>query len=180
MGHARGTSAPGTGHAAPSACGTLARGTFGTRHLGTRHLRHPAPYTSFVPFAPEYVTYVLNENFNDAKELFAGTLMAIHYAHLAEGRGRRPERPLSALIADVSRELVGTPITYTEEALVEILGPRHFVAVSATTGGPAPQGTARACRASRAELDADAAWWNGATDALKSAERRLAARSAAL
>src|SRR5947207_3035936 len=36
-----------------------------------------------MPFAPEYVTYVLNENFEDAKELFLAPLMAIHYAHLA-------------------------------------------------------------------------------------------------
>lgn len=34
-------------------------------------------------FAPEYVRYVLNENFDDAKALFLGPLMAIHYAHLA-------------------------------------------------------------------------------------------------
>src|SRR4051812_33692885 len=34
-------------------------------------------------FAPEYVTYVLNENFEDAKALFLSPLMAIHYAHLA-------------------------------------------------------------------------------------------------
>src|ERR1700682_6102796 len=33
-------------------------------------------------FAPEYVSYVLNENFEDAKELFLSPLMAIHYAHL--------------------------------------------------------------------------------------------------
>jgi len=33
-------------------------------------------------FAPEYVTYVLNENFEDAKELFLSPLMAIHYSHL--------------------------------------------------------------------------------------------------
>src|SRR6059036_1632397 len=33
-------------------------------------------------FAPEYVTCVLNENFEDAKELFLSPLMAIHYAHL--------------------------------------------------------------------------------------------------
>ncbi len=33
-------------------------------------------------FAPEYVTYVLNENFEDAKELLLSPLMAIHYAHL--------------------------------------------------------------------------------------------------
>ena len=33
-------------------------------------------------FAPEYVTSVLNDNFEDAKELFLSPLMAIHYAHL--------------------------------------------------------------------------------------------------
>ncbi|MBI4487290.1 MAG: argininosuccinate lyase [Acidobacteria bacterium] len=32
--------------------------------------------------APEYVTYVLNENFEDAKELLLVPLMAIEYAHL--------------------------------------------------------------------------------------------------
>ena len=34
-------------------------------------------------FAPEYVAYVLNENFEDAKTLFVAPLLAIHYAHLA-------------------------------------------------------------------------------------------------
>ena len=34
-------------------------------------------------FAPEYVSSVLNENFEDAKELLLTPLMAIHYAHLA-------------------------------------------------------------------------------------------------
>jgi argininosuccinate lyase len=33
-------------------------------------------------FAPEYVTHVLNENFEDAKELLLMPLMAINYAHL--------------------------------------------------------------------------------------------------
>lgn len=33
-------------------------------------------------FAPEYVRIVLNENFEDAKELLLSPLMAIHYAHL--------------------------------------------------------------------------------------------------
>ncbi len=33
-------------------------------------------------FAPEYVTYVLNENFEDAKAHFLAPLMALHYAHL--------------------------------------------------------------------------------------------------
>ncbi|MFN8062283.1 MAG: argininosuccinate lyase [Vicinamibacterales bacterium] len=33
-------------------------------------------------FAPEYVSLVLNENFEDAKTLFLSPLLAIHYAHL--------------------------------------------------------------------------------------------------
>jgi len=33
-------------------------------------------------FAPEYVTHVLNDNFEDAKELLLSPLMAINYAHL--------------------------------------------------------------------------------------------------
>src|SRR5206468_7923208 len=33
-------------------------------------------------FAPEYVTNVLNENFEDAKTLLLSPLVAIHYAHL--------------------------------------------------------------------------------------------------
>jgi argininosuccinate lyase len=33
-------------------------------------------------FAPEYVTFVLNENFEDAKAQFLAPLMAIHHAHL--------------------------------------------------------------------------------------------------
>src|SRR3954468_23641585 len=38
--------------------------------------------TNPMKFAPEYVAYVLNENFEDAKELFLSPLMAINYAHL--------------------------------------------------------------------------------------------------
>jgi argininosuccinate lyase len=36
-----------------------------------------------VRFDPEYVSQVLNENFEDAKALFLSPLLAIHYAHLA-------------------------------------------------------------------------------------------------
>src|SRR5579871_1437300 len=35
-----------------------------------------------MPFAPEYIAYVLNENFEDAKTLFLSPLMAIHHAPL--------------------------------------------------------------------------------------------------
>ena len=58
-----------------------------------------ARYTSAVPFAPEYVANVLNENFKDAKALFLAPLMAIHYAHLvmlADTRDRRPRRCATA------------------------------------------------------------------------------------
>ena len=47
-------------------------------------------------FAPEYVTYVLNENFEDAKALFLAPLMAIHYAHLVMLTAQRIVSPEDA------------------------------------------------------------------------------------
>ncbi len=47
-------------------------------------------------FAPEYITYVLNENFEDAKRLFLVPLMAIHYAHLIMLADRRIIGPADA------------------------------------------------------------------------------------
>src|SRR4029453_14501930 len=64
-------------------------------------------------FAPEYVTYVLNENFEDAKELFLAPLMAIHYAPLsmlaAQGivwadDGRRVREALDSVSIDEVRQ----------------------------------------------------------------------------
>ena len=45
-------------------------------------------------FAPEYVQFVLNDNFEDAKAQFLAPLMAIHYAHLVmlTERGIVPRR----------------------------------------------------------------------------------------
>ena len=50
-------------------------------------------------FAPEYVTYVLNENFEDAKALFLSPLIAIHYAHLVmlDARGIVPHATARAI-----------------------------------------------------------------------------------
>jgi len=101
-------------------------------------------------------------------------------ARLMAAKEREPARPLSAVLADVSRELLGSPLTYSDSALAEILSPRHFVVVRRTPGGPAPEETARAARASRAQLEADRSWWKNATDAHTAAEQRLAARSARL
>ena len=41
-----------------------------------------APSSIMPRFAPEYIKYVLNENFEDAKLLLLAPLMSIHYAHL--------------------------------------------------------------------------------------------------
>ena len=101
-------------------------------------------------------------------------------ASLIAARERDPRGPLSALLAAASNELLGAPLAYSEEALAEILSPRHFVKVRRTLGGPAPEQTTRAAAASRGQLDDDQMWWKQATGALSSAEHRLAERSAAL
>jgi len=101
-------------------------------------------------------------------------------AKLVTARQDKPDRRLVELLADVSNEVIGKPLTYSERALAEILSPRHFVAVRRTLGGPAPEETARAAETSRLQLAADEGWWRSATDALTNAERRLAERAAAL
>jgi argininosuccinate lyase len=51
--------------------------------FGLSWFRGRSRYTALrMRFAPEYVANVLNENFEDAKELFLGPLLAIHCAHL--------------------------------------------------------------------------------------------------
>jgi argininosuccinate lyase len=99
---------------------------------------------------------------------------------LAAAPAPGPSQSLSTVVADVSRELIGKPIVYTDQALSEILSPRHFVDIRRTPGGPAPEETARAVVASRTRLDEDRDWAQGATDSLRAAERRLAERSQAL
>jgi argininosuccinate lyase len=99
---------------------------------------------------------------------------------LIAARLEEPVRPLAQLLAEVSADLLGVPLTYSDEALATILSPRHFVNVRRTLGGPAPEITARAIEASRALLDADRAWWTAAGAALAAAEERLAAESARL
>ena len=101
-------------------------------------------------------------------------------ARLIAARQNEPERPIAQLLAEASRDLLGHPLTYSDEALAEILSPRHFVNVRRTPGGPAPEETARAIAASRATLAADREWWGHATAALTAAEQRLAAESARL
>jgi len=101
-------------------------------------------------------------------------------AKLVAARQADPAAPLSMLVADASRELLGSPIVCSEAALAEILSPKHFVSVRRTLGGPAPEETTRALTVSRHELDTDGAWCQRTTDALTVAERRLSERSGAL
>ena len=99
---------------------------------------------------------------------------------LIGARQREPQRPLVELLAEASKELLGTPLRYAEADLARVLSARHFVEIRQTLGGPAPEETARAAKASRQQLDADESWWSNATEALTKAERTLAERSAAL
>ena len=58
---------------------------------------------------------------------------------LVATRQEQPKAPLSALVADVSRDLLGSALVYSDTALSEILSPRHFVNVRQTYGGPVPE-----------------------------------------
>src|SRR5207247_2092301 len=101
-------------------------------------------------------------------------------ARLIDARQRDPDRPLAELVADASAQILGAPLRYSEAALATILSARHFVEVRKTLGGPAPEETARAIAASRAQLEADRTWLTRTSGALSAAERRLAERSARL
>jgi argininosuccinate lyase len=99
---------------------------------------------------------------------------------LISARQREPQRPLVELLAEASKELLGHPLNYSDADLARVLSARYFVEIRRTLGGPAPEETARAAKASRQQLDADESWWSNATEALTKAERMLAERSAAL
>jgi argininosuccinate lyase len=81
-------------------------------------------------------------------------------------RNDAPAERLSQLLANASGQVLGTPITYDDDALERVLSPRHFVEIRQTLGGPAPERTTEAIAASRAVLAADDAWWKGRRDAL--------------
>ena len=88
--------------------------------------------------------------------------------------------PLSTIVSDVSRRLLGTPLLYSEDALAHILSPKHFVDVRKTHGGPSPEVTAVAIAESRARLEADQSWSSATTDSLHRAEMQLRERIGAL
>jgi argininosuccinate lyase len=99
---------------------------------------------------------------------------------VVRARSEDPAARASEAIAEASRELLGSPIRYTEEEVAAILSPRHFVDVRTTPGGPAPAVTAAALEAARLALDSDEGWVSRTEAALAAAAAELDARSAAL
>jgi argininosuccinate lyase len=88
--------------------------------------------------------------------------------------------PLGHMLAEISRELTGKAIGYSEADLADVLSARRFVSVRRTLGGPAPEETARAADAAAQQLASDEAWAEAASDALAHADRALRQRSALL
>ncbi|MEQ1757707.1 MAG: argininosuccinate lyase [Vicinamibacterales bacterium] len=94
-------------------------------------------------------------------------------AGMMRGLREQRDRPLGALLAEVSTSVLGAPLTYTDGELARILDPHHFVNVRRTLGGPAPEETARALAEAGTGLEQDEAW-------LKSTRQRLLAAQANL
>lgn len=97
-------------------------------------------------------------------------------ARVHRARTDDPGASLAGVIEAASRELVGTPIRFTDDQVAQILSPRHFVMVRTTAGGPAPVRTGEAIAASQAALAEDRAVWQqlAALRQTASASRRAA------
>jgi argininosuccinate lyase len=85
---------------------------------------------------------------------------------------------LASVLREVSREVAGREIVYTDPQLAEILSPRHFVEVRRTHGGPSPSETRRALGVSEVCLAADETWLGETRERLASAQRALKAATA--
>jgi len=111
--------------------------------------------------------------------------MAFDTAHaiarrIVKTRGDNPASLVSDIIAEASAELLGAPIRYTEDRVMAIMSPRHFVDVRTTPGGPAPAMTTAALEASRGILASDDAWVAETRARLEQAAAELRERSACL
>jgi argininosuccinate lyase len=101
-------------------------------------------------------------------------------ARLLTAHRADPAAPLAPILAAASSDLLGAPLNYSDAQIAEIMSPRHFVEVRRTLGGPAPDETSRALKASRDLLDRDRTWLARIRDGLAAAEARLRERSLAL
>ncbi len=103
-------------------------------------------------------------------------------AHAIAGgvlKGLRERTDLSpgALLGEVSANVLGTPLAYSDQELAEVLDPRHFVDVRRTLGGPAPSETGRAIDEAQGLLARDTTWLVAARAALQAAQTNLHERS---
>ncbi len=101
-------------------------------------------------------------------------------AGLVAAHRATPDRPLVALLAEVSARVTGAAIDLGAERLDDILDPSHFVRVRETLGGPAPSRTAAALRVADAALKYDTAWLATMRGRLARADRDRRAALAAL
>jgi argininosuccinate lyase len=95
-------------------------------------------------------------------------------------RQAAPETPLSRLLEEASKAVLGRTLEYSDREVADILSPGRFIAVRRTHGGPAPAETARALAASAAALDADRRWTGETAHALEHAAAQLRDAAAAL
>jgi argininosuccinate lyase len=91
-----------------------------------------------------------------------------------------PDRSLAALLREISKDVTGKEVVYTDAQLAQILSPQHFVDVRKTYGGPSPSETLRALGVSKKALAADDDWLKAARERLRTAEANLKTASASL
>jgi argininosuccinate lyase len=101
-------------------------------------------------------------------------------SRLVAGSRAAPETPPATLLRQVSKDVTGTAIVYTDAQLAEILSPRHFVDVRKTYGGPSPSETARAIEVSKKALQQDDDWLRDTRGRLARADDQLKQVSASL
>ena len=101
-------------------------------------------------------------------------------AKLIAGTRTSPGTPMATLLRQVSKDVTGKEIVYTDAQLAELLSPRHFVEVRKTYGGPSPSETARALGVSKEALSADEGWLRETHGRLRAAEDKLKEAAARL
>ena len=101
-------------------------------------------------------------------------------AQLVRVRQDQPDASLSDIVSQISEEVTGTAITYTEDELATLLSPEHFVNIRKTHGGPSPEVTGAALEASRDSLGRDAGWIASTKTRLLNAEAALKAATVAM
>jgi argininosuccinate lyase len=99
---------------------------------------------------------------------------------ITRGSARPGVGSLSAVLHDVSQEIIGRAIEVDDASLARILSPQNFVEVRRMPGGPAPSETAKAIAVSEARLAEDVEWFQSTLARLRAAEEALKSAVAAL